>query len=186
MFYSNEIIKLNSGLFMVKNYKNNRNLFSYLMLLGSIFFLVMAVLLIKEIKEEENYVPIFFHVCAFIGLVYSANDVKKIIFNIKEQKIIFKYGLFLKKVKVININELKEVSINSAPEEINRGKRIIGKKYNVDLVHKNLNAYRIYQSVEYADELKDFAKKISEIINVELIDKNSVDGYRNIFNKIIM
>jgi hypothetical protein len=123
----------------------------------------------------------------FIILIYIANDVKEIIFNIKEQKITFKYGLFFKKIKEINIGELKEVSINNTPADIfNMAKRIIGKKYNVDLIDKNLNAYRIYQSLEYVDKLKAFAKNISEIINVELIDKNNVEGYMKIFKKIII
>jgi hypothetical protein len=38
-------------------------------------------------------------------------------------------------MKEINISELKEISINNAPANIfNRAKRIIEKKYNVDLI----------------------------------------------------
>ena len=186
MIYSTEIIKLNDDLFLVKNYKKNRKLFAYLLLLCSIIFLVWILLIIKDIKNYPLFF-LFYPISMFIVLIYIANDVKEIIFNIKEQKIIFKYGLFFKKIKEININELKEVSINNAPADIfNMAKRIIGKKYNVDLIDKNLNAYRIYQSLNYVDELKAFAKNISEIINVELIDKNNVEGYMKIFKKIII
>jgi hypothetical protein len=38
----------------------------------------------------------------------------------------------------------------------------------------------------YDDELKIFAKNISEIIKIELIDKNNVEGYMNIYRKIII
>jgi hypothetical protein len=119
--------------------------------------------------------------------MYAANDTKEIIIDIKKQKISFKYGLFIRKIKEINIGELKEISINNASADIpNRAKRIIGKKYNVDLIDKNLNAYRIYQSLDYTNELIIFANNISKIINVELIDKNNVEGYMNIFKKIII
>ena len=183
--YSNEIIKLNDGLFLVKNYKKYRKLFAYLSLLCSIIFLVMIFLVIKD--KYYNFFSLFCCVSMFIISVYIVNDVKEIIFNIKEQKIMFKYGLFFKKVKEINIGELMEISINNTPAVIpNMAKRIIGKKYNVDLIDKNLNAYRIYQSLDYVDELKTFAKNISEIINVELIDKNNVEGYIKIFKKIII
>jgi len=185
MIYSNEIIKLNDGLFLVKNYKKHRKLFVCLLLLCSIIFLVMIFLFIKD--KYYNFFGLFFCVSMFIILIYIVNDVNEIIFNIKEQKITFKYGLFFRKMKEINIGELKEISINNAPAVIpDRAKRIIGKKYNVDLIDKNLNAYRIYQSLDYTDELKTFAKNISEIINVELIDKNNVEGYMNIFRKIII
>jgi hypothetical protein len=123
----------------------------------------------------------------FIASIYIANDIKEIIINIKKQKISFKYGLFFKKIKEINIEELKEISINNVPADIkNRAKRIIGKKYNVDLIDKNLNAYRIYQSLDYNNELINFANNISKIINIELIDKNNIEGYMNIFKKIII
>ena len=186
MIYSNKIIKLNDDQFLIKNYNKYRKLFAYLLLLCSIIFLVMIFLFINDIKNIPLFL-LFYPVSVFIILIYIANDVKEIILNIKEQKIIFKYGLFFKKMKEINISELKEISINNAPADIfNRAKRIIGKKYNVDLIDKNLNAYRIYQSLEYVDELITFAKNISEIINVELIDRNNVEGYMKIFKKIII
>jgi hypothetical protein len=145
----------------------------------------MIFLFIKE--KEYNLLTILFCVSMFVTLIYVANDTKEIIINIKKQKISFKYGLFFKKIKEIDIGELKEISINNSPAEIpNRAKRIIGKKYNVDLIDKNLNAYRINQSLDYTDVLVNFANNISKIINVELIDRNSVEGYKNIFKKIII
>jgi hypothetical protein len=186
MIYSNEIITLNDGLFMVKNYKKYRKIFTYLFLLCSIIFLAFILLITRDIKNYLLF-PIFYFASMLIILIYIANDVKEIIFNINEQKIIFKYGLFFRKTKEIGIGELNEISINNTPADIyNRAKRITGKKYNVDLIDKNLNAYRIYQSIDYTDELKTFAKNISGIINVELIDKNNVEGYMKIFKKIII
>jgi hypothetical protein len=183
--YSYEINKLNDDLFFIRNYKKYRKLFAFLSLLCSFIFLFMIFLIIKD--KEYNLLYIFFCLCVFISLVHIANDTKEIIISIKEQKISFKYGLFLKKIKEINIEELKEISINNAPAEIpNRAKKVIGKKYNVDLIDKNLNAYRIYQSLDYTNELKYFANNISKIINIELIDKNNVEGYMNIFKKIII
>jgi hypothetical protein len=183
--YSYEINKLNDDIFFIRNYKKYRKLFAFLLLLCSFIFLIMIFLIIKDKKYNLFY--ILFYVSIFVTLIYIANDTKEIIINIKKQNILFKYGLFFKKIKEINIGDLKEISINNAPADIpNRSKRIIGKKYNVDLIDKNLNAYRIYQSLDYTNELIYFANNISKIINVDLIDKNNVEGYLNIFKKIII
>jgi hypothetical protein len=145
----------------------------------------MLFLVIKD--KKYNLFNILFYVSTFVALIYTANDTKEIIINIKKQKILFKYGLFFKKIKEVDIGDLKEISINNAPADIpNRAKRIIGKKYNVDLIDKNLNAYRIYQSLDYNNELICFANNISKIINLDLIDKNNTEGYINIFKKIII
>ena len=180
MTYSDEIIKLNDGVFLVRNYAKNRKLWACFLLLLAIIFLVLTFLFI----QDKDYVGLFFSVSMFILFIYAANDVKEIIFNIKEQKISFKYGLFIKKVKEINIDELREISINNSPAVYpSRAKKIEGIKYNVDLIDNHLNAYKIYESGDYTDELKAFAKNISEIINVGLIDKNKVRGHMNIYIK---
>jgi hypothetical protein len=180
MTYSDEIIKINDGVFLVKNYAKNRKLWAYFLLLLAIIFLVLTFSFIRD----KDYVGLFFGVSMFILFIYAANDVKEIIFNIKEQKISFKYGLFIKKVKEINIGELREISINNSPAVYGgRATKKEGIKYNVDLIDKNLNAYKIYESDDYTDELKTFAKNISEIIKVELIDKNNVGGHMNIYKK---
>ena len=189
MIYSNKIIKLDNETFLLKNYKKRRKLISFIILLYSVIVIIEVILIIKDIQDMNIWVffQLIFFSSLYIFLIYIANDVKEIIFNNYKQKIIFNYGLFFKKKKEININELKEISINYSPEDIpNRARRIIGKKYNVDLIDNNLNAYRIYQSMVYDDELKTFAKNISEIIRIGLIDKNNVEGYMNIYRKIII
>jgi hypothetical protein len=183
--YSHEIIKISDDIFLIKNYKKHRKLFAFFSLFYSIIFLIIIFFQIKD--KEYNLLYILFCVSMFVVLMYAANDTKEIIINIKEQKISFKYGLFFKKNKDINIGEIKEISINNAPADIpNRARRIIGKKYNVDIIDKNLNAYRIYQSLDYTNELINFANNISKIINIELIDGNNIEGYMNIFKKIII
>jgi hypothetical protein len=64
--------------------------------------------------------------------------------------------------------------------------RIKEKLYNIDLIDNKLYSYRIYQSEIYNDELIDFSKELSKIINIGINDQNNVEGYKNIFIKNII
>jgi hypothetical protein len=67
------------------------------------------------------------------------------------------------------------------------GRGIIKEKlYNVDFVDNKLYSYRIYQSEVYDDELINFSKELSKIINIGINDQNNVEGYKNIFKKNII
>jgi len=185
MIYSSNIHKLNDYNYLIKNYAKHRKKIAILFLVCSILFLIALLSIIKDITNYPFH--FIFYLSMFTLLIYLSNDIKEIYFNIKEQKIIFKYGLFVKKNKEINIRELNEVSINNSPADIpNRAKRIIGKKYNVDLIDKELNAYRIYQSLDYTDEMKEFAHNVSKIIGVKLMDSNNVEGHIKIYKKLVL
>jgi hypothetical protein len=60
------------------------------------------------------------------------------------------------------------------------------KAYMVDLIDKEQYSYTIFQSEVYNDELIDFANRIGEIINKEVDDKNTVEGYKNIYKKNVI
>jgi hypothetical protein len=67
------------------------------------------------------------------------------------------------------------------------GRGIIKEKlYNVDFVDNKLYSYRIYQSEVYNDELINFSKEISKIINIKINDQNNVEGDKNIFIKNVI
>jgi hypothetical protein len=193
---STEILNLNNGLFLLNRYdKKSRKIskyFSLLFFLVILYFIIIINIFYKDYKitniDWDILYSLLVSIIALMVSIFFAFYIKEIFININEQKIIFKYGfILLKKIKIININELKEISIDNTSGKVGRYVTLKGiVNYNVDLIDKNLNAYRLYQSPFYNDELIIFAKRISEIINIELIDKNNVEGYKNIFKKIII
>jgi hypothetical protein len=60
------------------------------------------------------------------------------------------------------------------------------KAYMVDLIDSEQCSYTIFQSEVYNEELIVFANKIGEIINKEVDDKNTVEGYKNIYKKNVI
>jgi hypothetical protein len=60
------------------------------------------------------------------------------------------------------------------------------KAYMVDLISEEQCSYTIFRSETYNEELIEFANKIGKIINKEVDDKNTVDGYKNIYKKNII
>jgi hypothetical protein len=187
-----EIIKLNDGLFLLNRYnKKSRKIFKYFSLVIFLYLIIIFIFFgnhkITDIEEDILYLLLPLIVILIVS-IFFAFYVKEIFININEQKILFKYGfLLLTKIKIVDINELKEISINNISGKVGRYVTLKGiVNYNVDLIDKNLNAYRLYQSMTYNNELISFAKRISEIINIELVDKNNIEGYKNIFKKIII
>jgi hypothetical protein len=191
-----EIIKLNNGLFLLNRYdKKSRKISKYISL---IIFLMILYFITTIYISYRNYkiinidgdilYSLLVLILTLVIYIFFAFYIKEIFININEQKIIFKYGfLSLRKIRIIDINELKEISINNTSGKVGRYVTLNGiVNYNVDLIDKNLNAYRLYQSRAYNNDLIIFAKRISEIINIELVDKNNVEGYKNIFKKIVI
>ena len=103
---------------------------------------------------------------AHLPYLFIANDIKKIIINTGEQKIIFKYGLIpFRKTKIVNTGEIREIAIHCSLEYSTAPTvaKITKKIYNVDLIDHNANAYRINRSMNHDRDLKNFAVQFSEI-----------------------
>jgi hypothetical protein len=102
------------------------------------------------------------------------NDSIKFYFHLKP----FKNNII--ELKIMNINQ---ISINYEIEfEEGAGEVYY---YNLDLIDKDFNAYRLGQSINY-DEIFNYGNKIEKILNMKLIDKNDMEGYGNIFIKRIV
>jgi hypothetical protein len=190
--YSKDIIKYDKG-YLIKNYKITKIIFFYLMQLIICFLvfvcIVQAVYNIKN--SESDWGVLIAGSIVFIWIcIKSFNELKIITVNTIENKILFKYGLFpLIKVKKININNIKEISINHNSSHYNTFKfkyKVTEYMYNVDLIDYKNNAYRIYQSMVYNNELLDFSKKIEDILNIKINDRNNEEGENNIYKKIII
>jgi hypothetical protein len=55
----------------------------------------------------------------------------------------------------------------------------------LDLIDKNYNAYRLDRSISY-DNIHNCGIKINKLLNIELADKNDVEGYGNVYKKRII
>jgi hypothetical protein len=192
--YTVNIIQIDNG-YVIKNYTTGKIIICYIVLIlygGLFLFPIIDAIMNIIINKDFSFVfwAIFYFTVFYLPLLLAANDIKRIIININEQKIIFKYGLipFIKK-RNIDIKSLKEISINHTTEHSNmigRSIKKVDKTYNIDLIDNNLYSYRIYRSEVYNDDLLNLSKKTSEILNVKINDQNNIEGYKNIFVKNII
>jgi len=192
--YTVNIIQIDNG-YVIKNYTTGKIIILYigLILYGSLFlFPIIDAIMHIIINKDFSFVfsAIIYFTVLYLPFLLAVNDIKRIIININEQKIIFNYGLipFIRK-RNIDIKSLKEISINHTAEHSNmigRSIKKVDKTYNVDLIDNNLYSYRIYRSEVYNDDLLNLSKKTSEILNVKINDQNNIEGYKNIFIKNII
>jgi len=192
--YTVNIIQIDNG-YVIKNYTTGKIIILYigLILYGGLFlFPIIDAIMHIIINKDFSFVfsAIIYFTVLYLPFLLAVNDIKRIIININEQKIIFNYGLipFIRK-RNIDIKSLKEISINHTAEHSNmigRSIKKVDKTYNVDLIDNNLYSYRIYRSEVYNDDLLNLSKKTSEILNVKINDQNNIEGYKNIFIKNII
>ena len=190
--YSDAILPAENG-YEIKNYKSLKLIFCYGMLIWTHFFIFISITSIvyyfKSTHIEYGIVSIISTFMFYIIYFAGSNDIKKILINVDEHTIIFRYRLIpFKKTIKLSFENIKELSVNYKAEyyTVYASQKIMEKNYNVDIIDTNLNAYRIYQSTVYNETLKKFAKTISEIINIPLNDQNNVEGNKNIFNQNII
>jgi hypothetical protein len=225
MGYSKDFIQINDG-YVIKNYSVALIcVFYILMTLGLLLLPIPIFQIIDFIKNKGNRGLIesilFFIILCIVIIAVVIYNKKIIIYNTKKI-MIFKYGLFpFVKIKKLDMDNIKEISINhvqnavlgsdqfkgsiigyfegiisgiiSGPnhhlEEIYKEKmdKSYKKKiYIVDLIDKNQYSYTIFVSEIYNEDLIKFANKIGEIINKEVDDKNTIEGYKNIYKKNII
>jgi len=188
--YSNVIIKYKNG-YIIKNYKMLKIIFFYIIQLMFHFMIFMFIaLIIFDIKNYKSdwYILLGFTLMFLFFCIKSFNEMK--IIYILDKEIIFKYGLFpYFKIRKIKINNIKEISINNNSSKYATYKfKYFVKEYmyNVDIIDYKCNAYRIYRSSAYNDELLTFAENIGKIINIDINDQNNNEGKNNIYKNIII
>ena len=194
--YSKEIIKINDN-YLIMNYNKLKFYLSYIILIVStIMLLTLGFIIVNSIKEigfsYNDLAVIIFLSIYFLPFFLIANDIKYILININEKIIIFKYGIFpFINIKKVNIDKIKEISINCNIDHYKNNNTIykfyetIEIDYNVDLIDHNLNAYTLFQSKEYNEDINIFAEKIRDIIKKELKNNYSTEGI-NIYKKKII
>jgi hypothetical protein len=188
--YSMNIIQMENGYFL-KNYSTVKICIRYIMLILLSFLVFISVgSIIFYIKDKEIRRAIFLTIVTmaiYIPFFLGINDVKKIIFDNKSNKVIFKYRLipFLKIIK-IDFDMIETVSINYIQDTAPFFHQVKEKTYCVDIIDKNRYSYTLFQSTAYNEDLINFAIRISKIINKEVYDKNTVEGYKNIYEKNII
>jgi hypothetical protein len=213
MGYSKNIIQTNNG-YVIKNYSVALLYLFYFLIVLLIMFLVLFTILIIFSIESKEIGKIFGLVIGIIIICFISFilfiSTKKIIIENKEKKIIFKYGLLpFIKIKKLDIDKIKNISINYVKDAVSGSDQfkemiyesvsaiIVGlfgsgsyqfseKSYMVDLIDKDQYSYSIFKSEVYNEDLIDFANKIGNIIGKEVDDKNTVEGYRNIYKKNII
>ena len=199
--YSKEIVQCAAG-YIIKNYKKSKIISHSIMLFLTHFlvFIYLGQIIYDIIKNNRIEASIIFPICFIVGLYYgyftAFNDIRSIFININtwDKNIIFRYGLFpFTRTKKIEINSIKEISINHSTSKYTpifimyAGNRTIKETiYNVDIIDKELNAYRLYQSTVYNDDLINYSKAIGEIIKVGINDQNDKEGNKNIYKKVVI
>jgi hypothetical protein len=179
-YKSLEIVKTDFGYGIIFNKKIER-------LIGIIILVLIGFfLLFVEVDGMIYQVQILLKIISGIVIVFGIynNLFFREFIKIYKEKIIF--CIFYKPYKPeyveIYINNLKEISINYETEYEESG---LTYYYNLDLVDNKYNAYRIIRAKKY-EEIHYYGNKIKEIINIELMDKNDIEGYGNIYSKRII
>ncbi|MDR0321647.1 MAG: hypothetical protein LBI28_09105 [Treponema sp.] len=192
--YSNELIKYEDG-FIIKNYNKATIIVCCFLLPMIIFFVSTSILtLIWDFQENKFGSHDFPSIIKIIILTFSCilfnNAIKKIIINTKEKEIMFRYGLFPIKRRKLKFNDIKEILITHNTSDYstrpNRFQTIVRENtYNMDIIDKEQNAYRIHQSQAYNDEVIEFSKKLGEIINIPINDQSNVEYNKLLYKRII-
>ena len=135
---------------------------------------------------------VIFHIIVFTILYclcfFVLNSFIKISIDKTNNKIVFSKKSFpIRCKRILNFENIKEISINCTIKNIsvyypNSTKEII---YNVDIIDKELNCYRLYAINAYNDDFIEFAKKLSSILNIKINDQNKIEGIKNIYKKRI-
>jgi hypothetical protein len=134
-------------------------------------------------NRMDKIILLVFAIIFFLVGIRVFNGIKKIFINITSNEIIFKYGLFpYIKIKKVKISDIKEISINRKSNHFAASSRssytfkYIEKEhiYNVDIIDYQCNAYRIYQSTVYNEELIEFSKEIGKILNININDQSNI------------
>jgi hypothetical protein len=188
--YSMNIIQMENGYFL-KNYSTAKICIRYIMLMLLLFLVFISVgSIIFYIKDKEIKRAVFLTIVTmaiYIPFFLGINDIKKIIFDNKINKIIFKRRLipFLKIIE-IDFDKIEIISISYIQDTIPFFHQMKEKIYCVDIIDKDKYSYTLFQSTAYNEDLINFANRIGKIVNKEVDDKNTVEGNKNIYKKNII
>jgi hypothetical protein len=120
------------------------------------------------------------------SLFLGINSTYKII--IRNNRVIFyKRFIPIMKKKILDISNIKELSINRTittflSYHAKASREII---YHLDIIDKELNCFRIYETNAYNDEFIEFAHNISSLIGIKLNDQNKIEDFKNVYKKRI-
>jgi hypothetical protein len=179
--------------------KEYRGLFysiSFLLLLCSVIsFLVFYT---KKIIIDDKAKKIIFKYGLFPFIKIKKLDIDKIkeisINNIQNVVIgsdQFKESIYMSFVGIISVlfSSAKYTSSVHYTEEVYKkkmDKTYKKKTYMVDLIDKDQYSYTISTSEIYNEDLVIYANKIGKIINKEVNDQNTIEGFKNIYKKNII
>jgi hypothetical protein len=117
-------------------------------------------------------------------LIYGKLFLDKTI-KIYKDKIEFHIDSKPLKLKIIKISkiDINEISINyEINYEEDSGEVYY---YNLDLIDKEFNAYRLGKSKNY-NKIFNYGTKIVKILNAKFIDNNDIEGYGHVFKKRVV
>lgn len=193
--YSKKILEDENG-FVIKNYNMVKIILFTFMIFILTFWISLHIYLIvneniMDINGWDCFALVF--VLSFYSLLcyYIINYIKGIFINTKDKEIIFKYRLLpINNKKKIKFNNIKEILINhnqnlifSMPNKFQTIEKIY--IYSAYIIDNDQNAYRIYKSEVYNDEIINFSKKIGEIININVSDQNDIEFDKKIYKLVI-
>jgi hypothetical protein len=148
-------------------------------------FIGLGIIII-DFNELNFIVGIIFRTITFMvillkiyEIIFLHTDIKifkdRIVFHI-HSKLLISHKIEIKR------DDIKEISINYEIEHDEGG---IIYYYNLDLIDKIYNAYRLNISTDY-NNIYNYGMKIAKILDLKFVDKSYVEGYGNIYNKRII
>jgi hypothetical protein len=179
-----EIIKTNYGYKLIENKKISiiKKFISLIILLlfgCSIYFI--------DIKSIQFPIEIIIKIIISIIVIYEIyytllHDTSV---KIYKDKIYFCIDLKPFKPETIKLKyfDIKEISINYEMDYEEGGGEVY--YYNLDIIDKDFNAYRLAQSENY-ELIYDYGIEIEKILKIKLDDRNDIEGYGNIYKKRIV
>ena len=122
---------------------------------------------------------IFVFISIFNILFYNNYDYH---INLQTRKIYFINGKWkYKKEIILDFTQIKNIVLIETVIQGEDGKIYT---YQIDMYDNDLNAYEIYKNKKF-DEVKNISKKISEILNVEVIDWTHIENYEGYKKRVI-
>lgn len=179
-----EIIKTNYGYKIVENKKT-----SIIKKVISIIILLVIEVFIVFVDIKNIIFPIVLIIKIIISIIVIYEIYYTLFYNvtvkINKDKIYFCINSKPFKFETIKLKycDIKEISINY---EVNY-EEDIGEVYyyNLDIIDKDFNAYRLGQSENY-ETIYNYGIEMEKILKIKLDDRNNIEGYGSIYNKRII
>ena len=189
--YFKEIIPVEDGYEIGR--KNPYQKFAHV--IGIIFIAVIVYLVWTSIDFKKNIFDMrnLKYIAAFLifytVLIINVFGESLVHLDEKSKELIFtdSTGPFRRKV-VVTLDSVRELNINHEIENDYDRKHNNGATtfYNIDLIDRELNAYRFFQSRQYDEELLDYAARLGDLLKVELTDTHYKEGYGSVYRKRII